>query len=120
MFQSYTSSSRDLVKWDPETDKYTYTISIVDDDFTEVVKSTPANVLLDGWVAMPAAATAVVQVYSKRNLPVVRNLFRLFLFIEMRTGNWLAFDQCKWCLERLPECSVYRNDPELQTLMLFS
>jgi hypothetical protein len=111
MFQSYTTPDYIYVG---ATDQYTYVITIVDDDFTETVQSTPAKVLLDGWTAQPAAAVAVVEVYARRKLSVGKNLFLLWQFIDSRRAGGSSmqriYEQYEWCMEHLPECKPYADE----------
>ena len=79
MFLSYEYDG--AVPYDPKTDEYRWKFKIIDSEWEVVV------VVVDqDHIVEVAAAVAVIQEYSKRELPVAANLIRAFQFISFRYG----------------------------------
>jgi len=90
--------------YDPKTDQYRSEITIVDDDFTEtLVAASP----IGGEAVVPPATTALIDIYSRRNLNVAGNLVLLMQDIE---SKWLDIKlQIEYYQKYIPEYSKYHD-----------
>ena len=77
MFLSYEYLGLDV--YDPKTNEHRWKLKIVDSEWEAV------GVAVASGVAV-AFAVAVIQEYSKRELPVAANLIRAFQFISTKRG----------------------------------
>jgi len=103
MFRSCSITSRSNIPViSQERPNYEYEVTIVDDDFFET-KTVFAN------VATEAAAIALIDIYSQKNLNVAGNLALLMRYVE---HNFPALDinlQIRAYQNNIPEYSKYHD-----------
>ena len=81
MFKSYEYIGH--LGYDPKTDEYRWEFKIIDSDWEGVAVVVGVVVVVASAVGV---GVAVIQEYSKRELPVAANLIRAFQFISFRYG----------------------------------
>jgi hypothetical protein len=107
MFQYYTSKYLGYVQ---EKDQYRYEITIVDDDFTEATATPTTDV-----AAVAVHAAALIDIYSRRNLNVPKNLWLLSQYCDQK---WGKYDRISLWKKYVPSYSQYHDD--LQMYLTFS
>ena len=110
MFQSYDYK---YLSYDREKDESRYEITIVDDDFTETAETASASA--SDVVIAATAAIALIEVYSRRNLNVPKNLWLLSQYCDQ---NWGKYDRISYWKKYVPRYSQYHDD--LQMYLTFS
>lgn len=106
-FQSFTSKYLDF---DKAKQEWRWEITIVDDDFEETAAASAS--------AAAEAATALIDIYSRRHLPVAKNLWRLQHYLCAQ-HSWLTIQVLhEWWLEYVPAYKEYV--PELEYYWCFS
>lgn len=92
--------------------EHKYKIKIIDDDFEEIV-------VAESMLAVAATCNAIIKIYSKRQLPVVKNL--VLLILKLNERKYLYCD-IKYIIEYLqkyvPEFNQYKN--EVEKILLFN
>jgi hypothetical protein len=114
-FKSYEYTKH--LDFDQKTNKYRYEYKIIDDEY---------KIIDDDWVAVGVAvgvrlgvafAIAVIQEYSKRDLPVAPNLFRAFQWFSKKYG--CSIEQIiAWNQECNPKFKQYEEDIEKYLVLL--
>jgi hypothetical protein len=110
MFKSYA-----YIKYlghDQKTDEYRYEYKIVDDDWVGVGVGVAVEVAVEAEVEV-----AVIQEYSKRDLPVAPNLVRAFQWFSKKYGY--SIEQIiAWNKEYNSKFKQYEEDIEKYLVLL--
>jgi hypothetical protein len=109
MFKSYEYYHLD---YDPKTNTYRWEYKIVDDDWVAVgvVVAAPVAARLPG-------GAAVIQEYSKRDLPIAANLVRAFQWQSKKYG--VSIEQIiAWNKQYSPKFKQYEQDIERYMVLL--
>jgi hypothetical protein len=110
MFKSY-EYIRSL-GYDEATKQYQAEYKIADTDFEDVVVLGMASIATDG-----GGSAAVINCYTKRNLPVASNLIRYMLGVQEKY-DWPLDKQVEWNKAYNPRWKEVEKD--LQMYLLFS
>jgi hypothetical protein len=106
-FKSYESK---YLGYDYKTDEYRYEYKIVDDDWIAF------GVAVEVWVEVVIGA-AVIQEYSKRDLPIATNLVRAFQWYSQKCGY--SIEQIiAWNKQHNPKFKQYEEDIEKYLVLL--
>jgi hypothetical protein len=97
--------------YDQKINKYRYEYKIVDDDWVGVV-----GVGVEVGVGV-AVGVAVIQEYSKRNLPVAANLVRAFQWHSKKYG-YSTEEIIAWNKQYNPKFKQYEEDIEKYLVLL--
>jgi hypothetical protein len=107
---SFKSYEPKYLGFDQKTNKYRYGYKIVDDDWVEVAVA----VEVAGEVAV---GVAVIQEYSKRDLPIAPNLVRAFQWYSKNYGTSIE-QLIAWNKQRNPLYKDYEQDIERYMVLL--
>ena len=108
MFLSYEYAG--AVPYDPKTGECRWNYKIVDSEWEAVGVGVAVGVAVEVGVA-------VIQEYSKRELPVAANLIRAFQFISTKRGYSIQ-QIVKWNLQHNPQYKQYEQEVEKYLTLL--
>jgi hypothetical protein len=113
-FQSYEYTKH--LDFDQKTNKYRYEYKIIDDDW--VAFGIEVGVVVSVGVGVGVAfAVAVIQEYSKRNLPIAPNLVRAFQWQSKQYD--ISIEQIiAWNKQYNPLYKDYEKDVECYLVLL--
>jgi hypothetical protein len=109
MFQSYTYL--EYLGYDPKTNKYSWRYKIVDSEFKEVA-IVGAPVRAGAWLEIGLTG-AVIDIYSKRGLPVAPNLF-----IALQWYGYSLEQLIAWQKQHNPKFKPYEQEIEKYLVFL--
>ena len=117
MFKSITY--RKYLGYNKETDLYSYEYEIVDTEFTETAVGAVAAAAAAVALALAVAAeeAAVINIYSKRNLNVAKNLV-IYLKYAEKHWRWEIPELISWCKQYTPNFSKYEQDIHKYLLLI--
>lgn len=110
MFQSYKYK---YLNYDQKSQKHNYEISIIDEDFKETI-----TVSAVAFVSIAcAAATAIIKIYSKRNLNVSKNIVAYMKYFDKQYGSYYDINnQIHWYKKDVPKFDNYL--PKIEKYLL--
>jgi hypothetical protein len=106
MFQSYECIG--FVGYNEATKQFRCEYKLVDTDFEDV--GIAAEVLFEGMVP---GSRSIIDCYTKRNLPVAKNLIRYMLSVQEDYSYWTLDRQVEWQKQNNPRWHEVEDDMKM-------
>lgn len=109
MFQSYAVS---YLGYDKEKDLWNFEATIIDDDFVETASGNWSATPPGNYAAASIAVrdTAFIEIYSRRNLNVAKNLWLLLEHHYVKWGKRERHSIIEYWQQHIPQYSQYHDD----------